>query len=106
MIVSVTDTGTGMPPEVVARAFDPFFTTKPPGKGTGLGLSQVYGMVRQMGGDVDIISKLGEGTTVRLHLRRGHVVAASGCRGGACVRWPGTPSGFSSSTTIMTFAPS
>ena len=50
-----------MPPEVVARAFDPFFTTKPPGKGTGLGLSQVYGLVRQMGGDVDIISKPAKG---------------------------------------------
>jgi DNA-binding response OmpR family regulator len=78
VLVSVSDTGTGMPPEVIARAFDPFFTTKPPGKGTGLGLSQVYGLVRQMGGDVDIISKPGEGTAVRLHLRRGYVAPASG----------------------------
>ena len=78
VLVSVSDTGTGMPPEVIARAFDPFFTTKPPGKGTGLGLSQVYGLVRQMGGDVDIISKPGEGTEVRLHLRRGYVAPASG----------------------------
>jgi len=77
VLVTVSDTGTGMSPEVVARAFDPFFTTKPPGKGTGLGLSQVYGLVRQMGGDVDIISKPGEGTTVRLHLRRGDVVSVS-----------------------------
>jgi DNA-binding response OmpR family regulator len=77
VLVSVRDTGTGMPPEVIARAFDPFFTTKPPGKGTGLGLSQVYGLVRQMGGDVDIISKAGEGTAVRLHLRRGYVAPAS-----------------------------
>jgi signal transduction histidine kinase len=72
VLVTVSDTGTGMSPEVVARAFDPFFTTKPPGKGTGLGLSQVYGLVRQMGGDVDIVSRPGEGTTVRLHLRRSH----------------------------------
>jgi signal transduction histidine kinase len=78
VLVSVSDTGTGMPPEVIARAFDPFFTTKPPGKGTGLGLSQVYGLVRQMGGDVDIVSKPGQGTTIRLHLRRGYVAPASG----------------------------
>lgn len=77
IIVAVTDTGTGMPPEVIARAFDPFFTTKPPGKGTGLGLSQVYGLVRQMGGNVDIISQPGEGTSVRLHLRRGLVASQS-----------------------------
>ncbi|MET4802639.1 response regulator [Bradyrhizobium sp. LB11.1] len=70
VVLSVTDTGTGMPPEVIARAFDPFFTTKPPGKGTGLGLSQVYGLVRQMGGDVDIKSEIGKGTSVRLLLRR------------------------------------
>jgi signal transduction histidine kinase len=70
VILSVTDTGTGMPPDVIARAFDPFFTTKPAGKGTGLGLSQVYGLVRQMGGDVDIKSEVGKGTSVQLSLRR------------------------------------
>ena len=70
VMLSVTDTGTGMPPDVIARAFDPFFTTKPPGKGTGLGLSQVYGLVRQMGGDVDIKSEVGKGTSVQLSLRR------------------------------------
>ncbi|WP_306463350.1 ATP-binding protein, partial [Proteus mirabilis] len=64
-----------MAPDVIARAFDPFFTTKPPGKGTGLGLSQVYGLVRQMGGNVDIVSQPGEGTSVRLHLRRGLVAS-------------------------------
>nr|WP_283812741.1 ATP-binding protein [Bradyrhizobium tropiciagri] len=68
VIVSVADTGTGMPPEVVARAFDPFFTTKPPGKGTGLGLSQVYGIVRQIGGDVTIDTAVGEGTRVSIAL--------------------------------------
>ena len=70
VMLSVTDTGTGMPPDVIARAFDPFFTTKPPGKGTGLGLSQVYGLVRQMGGEVDIKSEVGKGTSIRLSLRR------------------------------------
>lgn len=75
VVLSVTDTGTGMPPEVIARAFDPFFTTKPPGKGTGLGLSQVYGLVRQMGGDVEIKSEVGKGTSIRLVLRRATATA-------------------------------
>jgi CheY-like chemotaxis protein len=69
VIVCVADTGTGMPPEVVARAFDPFFTTKPPGKGTGLGLSQVYGIVRQIGGDVTIDTAPGKGTRINIALR-------------------------------------
>jgi len=75
VLISVADTGTGMPADVVARAFDPFFTTKPTGKGTGLGLSQVYGIVRQAGGEVTIDSKIGKGTTVTLRLP----VAAGGC---------------------------
>ncbi len=68
VMVAVSDTGSGMPPDVVARAFDPFFTTKPIGKGTGLGLSQVYGIVRQAGGEVLIDSKVGKGTTIILRL--------------------------------------
>jgi signal transduction histidine kinase len=76
IIVCVADTGTGMPPEVVARAFDPFFTTKPPGKGTGLGLSQVYGIVRQIGGDVTIDTAPGKGTRINIALRVAHAVAA------------------------------
>ncbi|MDA9408064.1 hypothetical protein XH80_15320 [Bradyrhizobium sp. CCBAU 45384] len=68
--IAVKDTGTGMPPNVLARAFDPFFTTKEPGKGTGLGLSQVYGFARQSGGSVKIESEVGRGTVVRILLPR------------------------------------
>jgi CheY-like chemotaxis protein len=68
--VSVGDTGSGMPDDIVAKAFDPFFTTKGPGKGSGLGLSMVYGFARQIGGTATIESTLGEGTTVNLWLRR------------------------------------
>ncbi|MBP1807609.1 PAS domain-containing protein [Rubellimicrobium aerolatum] len=75
--LSVTDTGTGMPPEVAARAFDPFFTTKPLGVGTGLGLSMVYGFARQSGGQVRIHSAVGQGTTVSLYLPR-HTGGAEG----------------------------
>jgi len=66
--IVVTDIGTGMPPHIVQRAFDPFFTTKPAGKGTGLGLSQVYGIAKQLGGDVQIASEVGKGTSVSILL--------------------------------------
>jgi PAS domain S-box-containing protein len=70
VMISVGDTGAGMSPEVMEKAFEPFFTTKPEGHGTGLGLSMVYGFVKQSGGQVEILSEVGKGTTVNLYLPR------------------------------------
>lgn len=68
--LSVTDTGEGMPPEVLKQAFEPFFTTKADGHGTGLGLSMVFGFVKQSGGHVEIASSTGQGTTVQMYFPR------------------------------------
>lgn len=72
VVLSVTDTGCGMPENVISRAFDPFFTTKPIGQGTGLGLSMIYGFTKQSHGHVSIESQVGHGTTVQLFLPRFH----------------------------------
>ncbi len=70
VMISVTDTGSGISPEMLDQVFEPFFSTKPEGKGTGLGLSMVFGFVKQSGGHVKIYSEVGHGTTVRMYLPR------------------------------------
>jgi signal transduction histidine kinase/ActR/RegA family two-component response regulator/PAS domain-containing protein len=95
--LSVADTGTGMSPDVAARAFDPFFTTKSVGQGTGLGLSQVYGIAHQTGGTVRIDSEVGRGTTVTLLLP----VTDRGTERGSDAAAHQTPSALQSATVLV-----
>lgn len=89
VLLSVSDTGTGMPPDVLARAFEPYFTTKQMGRGTGLGLSTIYGFAKQLGGHVTIYSEPGKGTSVRLYLPRATGAADAGRDTGAAPTLPG-----------------
>ena len=88
VVITVADTGTGMPAEVLERACEPFFTTKPLGRGTGLGLSQVYGFVRQSGGYLTLASESGAGTTIRIFLPRSREEKGSGARIAPSVSMP------------------
>ena len=97
--VSLTDTGPGVPPDLIGRIFEPFFTTKEVGRGTGLGLSQVFGFAKQSGGDVDVTSSPGRGATFTLYLPEAPALSESG--DGAAADAPASPIGAGESVLVV-----
>ncbi len=97
--VSLTDTGPGVPPDLIGRIFEPFFTTKEVGRGTGLGLSQVFGFAKQSGGDVDVTSSPGRGATFTLYLPEAPAMSESG--DGAAADAPASPIGAGESVLVV-----
>jgi CheY-like chemotaxis protein len=101
VLIAVTDTGSGMTPEVKEKAFEPFFTTKGVGSGTGLGLSMVYGFARQSGGNIQIYSEPGQGTSIRMFLPAAQRTVDSETREAQTSQMPSPPPGGSETILVV-----